>query len=527
VLPGKSYGPDELLDILRRRWWMLVVPAVIGLVAAAIVTWRLPDRFKSETLVMVVPQRVPETYVRSPVTTRIEDRLRTINQQIHSRSRLERIIKEFNLYPELRQIGMENAVEAMSNNIQTDVLRGDAFRVTFVADDPVIAQKVAERLAGLFSEENMRDREVLAESTNQFLETELNTARQRLVETENRLEDYRRRFSGELPEQETANLQGLHNAQMQLGTITEAINRDRERRLFLERQLAEATTPVPSATETTAVRPGDPAPAPGSPAALLSTAQEQLREARVRLKPGHPDLSRLERTVRELEENVNRERAAAQAQITADGATARVPATDPRAARVSEMRSELALLDQRLGQKQIDEKTVRGVIGEYQRRLEAAPTRQTQLVALTRDYETIRRQYTSLLENYEESKVAANLERRQIGETFRILDPARVPEKPFEPKRLLLNAAGFGAGFFLGLCIVGFLEFRDKSLRSEADVLNYIELPVLASVPGVVTTAQLRRRRFIRLTVSYGTTAVVFIGILTAWLLGVIPPIRH
>ena len=165
--------------------------------ATAVVSRKLPDLYRSDTLILVVPQRVPESYVKSTVTSRIEDRLQSISQQILSRTRLERIIQDFNLYAEERQTGiMEDIVEQMRADIKVDVVKGDAFRVSYIGRDPRTVMKVTERLASLFIEENLRDREVLAEGTNQFLEAQLEDARRRLVEHEKKLEVYRRQSRG-------------------------------------------------------------------------------------------------------------------------------------------------------------------------------------------------------------------------------------------------------------------------------------------------------------------------------------------
>src|SRR5688572_32120058 len=133
------------------------------LVAATVttITYNLPNRYQSDTLILVVPQRVPESYVRSTVTTRIEDRLQSISQQVRSRTRLERIIQEFDLYAERRQTEvMQDIVEEMNRNITIDIVRGDAFRVGFVDEDPRVAMRVTERLAAFFIDESLRDREV-------------------------------------------------------------------------------------------------------------------------------------------------------------------------------------------------------------------------------------------------------------------------------------------------------------------------------------------------------------------------------
>ena len=192
VIPGKQYTPEDIVRIAWRRKWWAVLPAIAITVGVAAWVRTLPNLYHSETLILVVPQRVPESYVRSTVTTRIEDRLQSITQQILSRTRLERIIQDFNLYAEERRTAiMEDIVERMRGSIEVQVVKGDAFRVGFTSDDARTAMRVTERLASLFIEENLRDREVLAEGTNQFLEAQLEDARRRLIENEKQLEEYR------------------------------------------------------------------------------------------------------------------------------------------------------------------------------------------------------------------------------------------------------------------------------------------------------------------------------------------------
>ena len=241
MLPGQQYLPEDLLRIAWRRKWLIVIPLVAAAIGAAVVTQRLPNLYRAETLILVVPQRVPESYVRSTVTARIEDRLSSIQQQILSRSRLERIIQDFDLYPdERRRLVMEDVVERMRRDIEGPTIeRGDAFRVGFVSKDPRLAQRVTERLASLFIDENLRDREVLAEGTSQFLDAQLEDTKQRLLEKEKTLEQYRRQYSGELPTQVEANLEAIQRLQLQVQSLTEGLNRDADRRATFERQIAD------------------------------------------------------------------------------------------------------------------------------------------------------------------------------------------------------------------------------------------------------------------------------------------------
>lgn len=510
MLPGRKYTPEDFLAIAWRHRWVIVVPMVLGTIAAVGFGRLLPNRYRSETLVLVVPQRVPESYVRATVTTRIEDRVQSIREQILSRTRLERIVDELNLFVEERKTRpMEDLVETMRDNVSTRVVRDDAFTVSFIASDPVVAQKVTARLASLFTEENSRDRENQAESTNQFLQTQLEAARQRLVDHEKRVEEFRLRYAGQLPDQVNSNLQALQNTEMQVQAVIESLNRDRDRRLFVDRQLADARNPD--------IAPPPPPPAlagtqPPTPRQQFEQAEAELRQMATRLKPTHPDYIALNGKVERLREQANRARENAPAAV---GPATVSPAEALRASRLRELQAELETLDRQIAQKQQDETRLRAVISTYRSRIEAAPTREAEMIALTRDYDTLQQQYRSLLEKSEESRLAANLERRNIGEQLRILDPAGVPHRPFTPNRLLINAGGAAAGLTLGLLVAAFLEYRDRTFRTVDDLVGVMALPVLAVMPAVVVTAErvrlARRRRILQIALA-GLTTVVIAG---------------
>jgi polysaccharide chain length determinant protein (PEP-CTERM system associated) len=515
MIPGKSYTPEDIAKIVWRRKWLLVVPFVLGLFIAIVYASTLPDRYRSDTLILVVPQRVPESYVRSTVTARIEDRLQSMRQQILSRTRLESIVQSFNLYPELRQRGiMEDVIEQMKKDIQVDIVRGDAFRVSYVSDDPRTAMRVAERLAGLFIEENLQDRAVLAESTNQFLESQLEEARRRLTEHEKKLEEYRMRYTGQLPDQVQSNLQVLSNTQMQLQSLIESAARDRDRRLILERQVADLSAPEPTGLPAALSLPEDPTQMPaGTADQQLEVARAALRQMELRLRPEHPDIVRMKRVISELEQKAEAE--ALQRPLSPGAAAARpvTPAEAARRNKLNELRAELALLDRGLQQKQSEEARLRNVVATYQSRVEAAPARESELTALMRDYNTISSQYTSLLSKHEDSKIAANLERRQGGEQFRILDAARIPERPFSPDRRGIIMMGAVLGLGLGLAFGALLEYRDRSLKSEEDVMAALSLPVLAMIPRMVTAAERRLARRRRMLVSVAAMSIVVLGV--------------
>jgi len=509
VLPGKIYTPEDILRILWQRKWLLAIPFVVAVISTFAVSMYLPKQYRSETVILVVPQRVPESYVRSTVTARIEDRLSSLREQILSRSRLERIVMDFNLYSAMRQKApMEDVIEAMRRNVDVTVQRGDAFKVSFVNGDPRVAQKVTERLASIFIDENLRDREVQAEGTNQFLDSQLEDARRRLVEHEKKLEEYRRRYAGQLPTQVQSNLQAIQSAQLQLQALNESMNRDRDRQVLVERQLADAQAGVPATTSTEPPSTS----AEGTPilsnAQLLEAARARLAVLETRYTEEHPDVAATKRQVRDLEAKVAAESAAVKAQ----GPQAPRPLTTAemqRQSRIRELTAEIQNLDSQITRKQAEEHQLRETISAYQAKVEAAPTRESELTELTRDYATLQGAYTSLLTKREDSKMSANLERRQVGEQFKVLDPPRIAERPFSPNVRLINAAGAAVGLGIGMLLIAFLEYRDSSLRTEEDVLRVIQVPVLALVPMMASDRELRLQRRRQLLVGLAVFVMV------------------
>jgi polysaccharide chain length determinant protein (PEP-CTERM system associated) len=473
--------------------------------------------YQSETLILVEPQRVPESYVRSTVTARIEDRLRSIGPRILSHSRLERIVLDFNLYAERRKrVPMEDVVSSMAfNDVDVLVERGDTFRIRYRYGDPRVAQKVTERLASLFIGENTRDREVLAEGTNQFLDAQLEDARRRLIEQEKKLEQYRRQYAGQLPSQVQTNMQAISNIQIQLQAVDNELSRDRERRLELERQMGDLQSSPVEDLPTTATLAQQPSPTASLPD-QLDDAHAQLRQLELRYKPDHPDIQTAKRRIRDLEAKIATEAAAP---ATATQARPVRTAEATRLKRIQELREQMRMLDSQINRRQEEEQRLRGTMAQYQAKVDSAPSRESELVELTRDYTTLQNSYTSLRAKSEDARISANLERRQIGEQFKVLDPARVPERPVSPNRLRLNLMFAFAGLALGLGLFGLLEYRDTALRTGEQVVRVLELPVLALVPMMHTERERERQRWQMRAAAVAVVLMALVGatVLVTW----------
>jgi uncharacterized protein involved in exopolysaccharide biosynthesis len=196
------------------------------------------------------------------------------------------------------------------------------------------------------------------------------------------------------------------------------------------------------------------------------------------------------------------------------------PTEQTRQNRLRDLKAELEFIDRQIATSEAEEARLKQKMTAYQTNVDALPTRESELVELTRDYGTLQAAYMSLLTKKEDSKVAANLERRQIGEQFKILDPASLPEKPFNQKqRLALIGSGAVAGLSLGLLLVAFLEFRDSSLNREEDVVRVLSLQVLAMVPIMASTREQknRRRKILAMNLGAGVALVASAAVLVLW----------
>jgi polysaccharide chain length determinant protein (PEP-CTERM system associated) len=511
MLPGKKYKPEDVVGILRQRIWWVLIPFALVSAGTAAVARRLPDRYYSSALVRVVPQQVPDQYVKSPQTENIGDRLAAMQAQVLSRTRLERIIDEQNLYPEERRKGiMEDVVQQMRDDININVLKGDVFHVGFYGSNPRTVQRVASELATFFVNESQTDQINLAEGTSQFLEAQVEEARRRLIDQERKLQDYKSKYSGQLPTQLDANLQAQANVQMQIRQITDGINQDMNRRLLYESQLKdlEAAAPGPDTPIAPSMAPGGEGVQGGTTAQQLEFAKQQLALMQKHYTDAQPDVKRMKSLVADLQAKADAEALARP--VSADPTPVAVsPVEIARQRKVKETRDQMAQLDREINAAQAEVKKLREQNDDLQRRIDVVPARESDMTELMRDYGTFTKAYNDLLAKREDSKLQANVQTRQYGEQFRILDQARIPEKPDSPNRPLINVGGMAAGLVIGLGVVALLEYRDRSFKTDDEVVTLLALPVLAVVPLMQSTDERRRNRRRRFYYGIGLGSTV------------------
>jgi polysaccharide chain length determinant protein (PEP-CTERM system associated) len=403
---------------------------------------------------------------------------------ILSRTNLLKIIDNFNIFSGPEDIGMllDEKIEAMRKRTEVDIV-GDmsrtssAFKISFEDEEPRKVMQVVNAMAALVIDQNLKARESQAAGTVEFLEQERVKMRQRLEKVEAALKDFRETHMGELPDQLASNLMVLERLQQQLSDKQKSLRDEKNRLISLENQI-QRTREQASRTVANAAIPEDREPI------TLEGLKRQLAEYKIRYTPQHPDVIRLQRKIEELEKESPPSSAASGAGIRATGMGIEADLIDQRknAAR------EIAALKEELTELQDQ-------IAVYQQRVEDTPKLEQELLSLKRDYDNTQKTYDSLLARKQEAEVAANMERQQKGEQFRILDPARLPDKPQSPNMRKLFLMCLMAGLGLGGGLIFLMEFLDKSVKKLESVPQKLGIPLLVAIPSIDHPGDVRRHR--------------------------------
>jgi len=491
-----TFSLFDYLNAIYRHRLVAACTLVVGLVLTFVTVHALPDVYRSTTLIMVEPQDVPESYVKATVTTRLESRLQTMNQEVLSRTRLETVIKDFGLYPTARAQGLpiERIVDMMRKNVLVEVyVQNNGFRISYDGPDPATVQRVTARLASMYIDENLRIREEQVSGTTEFMESELEKAKRQLDTQEAQIQDFKQQHMGELPEQRDANMHSLEGNRLQLQTISVSLSAALERKLLLDKQAAEARSlrsALPSAD-------GRPVPA-DSPSARLRQLEAQLLDLRARYTDEHPDVIQTRAQIARVREEL--------AGVKGDSAASTDPLVPP------DLAHELEQTQLEIARLKADEERVKKSIEVYQERVENAFVREQQLLGLARDYDVTKHGYQTLLDKKIEAQLSQSLEQRQKAERFRVLDPASLPQTPARPNRQLFNLGGGLASLVLAGILPILLWQFDTSFHVADDFVD-AALPVLAVIPQALTPDVQRRRRQYRLRVLAASVVVLIIGV--------------
>ena len=472
---------EDFFDIVERRKWWIIMPFLLVILTGLTYALVTPRVYEAETLILVQPQKVPEDFVRPIVSGDMEDRLKTLTQQITSRTNLEKIIRKFDLYDNSHSsVALHRKVELMRRRIKIDIANGsgrretasNSFKIFFQYKEATKARDVTNALTVSFIEENLRNRESQAIGTSDFIIDELESVKLQLIEKEEELKRYRERYMGGLPEQLETNLSTLQRLQTHLDQLHFNLRGAESRRIVVQTQIGEEER----RRAELALSSGSPAQRPRD----LASLRAELTFLESKYSQRHPDVIRLKGQIRKFEAAKAKKEADA---VEGETITAGLDQTLP--SQLQEIGLEIKTL-------KVEIPIIRSQIERLQTKVEETPKREQELLTLNRDYENLKGLYESLLQRKLEAKIAVSMERKQKGEQFRVIDPAKVPAEPVKPSMRKLMLLTLLLGICLGLGLAFLVEAGDKSYKTPNELENDVKLPILMTMPIHYTEKQAR-----------------------------------
>jgi polysaccharide chain length determinant protein (PEP-CTERM system associated) len=515
---SQPFDFKRVLDIARRRHIQFLIPLFLGWLVVWGSSWFLQPRYKSGTLILVEEPTMPKNYVVPNVNDDLQGRLQSISQQILSRTRLLLIIDNLNLYNGKGQqkLATDDKVERMRKDIEIGLVRDkdesiSAFKVDFTASNPYVAQQVTSKLTSLFIDENLKVRQQQSEDTTQFIQSQLETARANLAQQEAKVRNFQSSHEGELPTQQTTNLQILGGLQSQFQSEQQALNSAKQQRVYLQTLVDQYHT-IQMTTRRTAD--GSPSGLPGFDA-QLDKLKSQLADLSAHYTDNYPDVQRLKGEIAKAEK-ARSNLIASLKNKPADQEADDSPheGIDPaQNATVLQLQGQLRASQSEIANREQAIADLRSRIGEYQRRLNSEPASEQQLAELTRGYDQSKVNYDELLKKENESQMATKMEHLRQGERFTMLDPPTLPLKPIFPNRLKFCGMGIAVGMFLGALVVALMEFLDDRLHSDKEIKKLLPTAVISEVPEILTVADEQHIRR-KVVLGWAVAALVFVTIL-------------
>jgi polysaccharide chain length determinant protein (PEP-CTERM system associated) len=502
---SRIYTLEDYLLMVRRRWRILVLSAVAGLLFGYVLVRVLPKQYTSQTLMLIEQQQVPQDYVEPISTEDLNARIANIEEQALSRTGLQPIIMRDGL---LKSGASQDAIQGFVLKLQKAVTLTPVepivktangtipgFHLAVTLDDPGSAQRACTDIASMFINEDIREQEASAEGTTSFLQAQLEEAKISLNKQDSILANFERKYMGALPDETTTNLSMLGTLNTQLQAVTQDLSRVTQDQAYMQSVLAQQLEAWKLTRE---IKDGYIPDGNGDSNPLfsmLAAAEGQLATLRANYTNHFPDVSRTEAKIAELKkeiENVSLPSESKQQQTQLASAALEPPG-------IQKLRGQVRALTETISMDKRQQRRLRHGIRLYESRLRLSPAIEEQYKKITRDHDTALKFYNSLLAKEDQSEMATNLERRQEGDQFRVMDPADLPTEPSFPNPPLFIGGGFAAGLALGLAAIIAIETSDKRIRTERDLQFYLGNVAFALIP-FIETAALRR-----ITVGNGT----------------------
>jgi len=479
---------DDYLAMLRRRLKVILIPALLAPLAGFGVSYVFPPKFTSQSTVLVEAQKVPDNYVQPVITSDFTQRIQTLSQQVLSPSRLRPVIQSLALVkPDeedklIQEIQQNMQVEPVITSMSAAGISGakkkkasatdeplPGFNVNYTDNNAVRAQKICNAMTPLIVDENLRSRAEVAQGTTEFLSRQVEDAKRAIDELDAKLANFKKQYMGQLPGDVDNNMRMLMSLNSQLDATTQTLSRAQQDKAYTESMLAQQIAAWKSSQSNT------------NPQTLeqeLTQLQGQLLQLQARYTDDYPDVIKTKADIAEVEKKLKEINAAA---ANATDSSEKASASEPP--EIRQLRLQIHQYQSVIEQATLDQKRLQSQIGVYQNRTAMSPGVEEQYKLLTRDNDNAQSFYKELLAKKSASGLATNMENQQEGEQMHILVAAGLPDSPSFPNRPIFAAGGLGVGLALGLVIAIFLEFSDKSIRTEKDAAAILDLPLLISVP--------------------------------------------
>jgi len=499
--------PREFLEVLRRRKWVILFSVLLIHIGSVVYCVLAPDLYQSTMKLLVIPPAVSSGMVQSTVNIGAGDRLKMLEQDILSRSRLMGVIDELGLFKEeSRKMSTAAMVGKVRKRIEMGIEKKNTFILSFEDENPEVAMRVTSRLGSFFVEENIRSREAIARDTSKFLDEEVQETRKRLEVQEEKLKRYKLQFGGELPQQEQANLNRLQRLQDQIKNNRDSIARLADRKVFLESQISNIERNSLGRDQEDpweTVGSGDKS-SPRSLRSELARREKTLEDLSKKYTPLYPAVVQARWEVEQLKGKIAALRQAAREESARGAANPSTSKTisdlepmDGETGEMRRLRGQVAAIDLEVVALKRESANAVQTMDQIQRKVERLPQREQEMIALSRDYDNLKKSYEELLKKKLESQVSQKLEEKQQGEQFQILEPASLPAQPSKPNRAMVLGIAVLASLLIGVGGSFGLEMMDPTLRGSKDFSSFFDIPILACLP-VIQNDSLNRRLAVR-----------------------------
>jgi polysaccharide chain length determinant protein (PEP-CTERM system associated) len=522
--------PGEIAAILKREKWVILLPMLTLTVAIGYVVYRLPSIYESTSLLTVRPPSVSSNLVQALSNEDFSQRLQTINQEVLSRSSLEPMIQKYDLYKAERQSGvpMELIVEKMYKNIKVELEESGeqkvaAFRVRYRDRDPQATRNVVAELASKYVNAQVQQSTEIAESTNRLFENQLAEKKTALDDLEKQRLEIMMQNVQTLPESEqglVAQLQGLRSQDdtiskekemlmVEKGRLSDAIAaNNRQMRLiedFGEKETADTARAAAQIEDT---------PAYGELMRHRADLQAQLDNLLKVYKEKHPSVVAKQAEIARVNEEFENLRHSADKRVqVATQSSSRKAELQRKNLELDNERiqSQIGQIEKQLAQKDVERQQNAGQIVSLESRINTIPSVKVALEGVNARYASAKQTYDEILKKKNDAETVVGVETNAQGETIRVQDPANVPQSPVAPKRGLLTLLGSAIGLLFGLIFAALYEVpRMIRIQTPDDAKHYTRLPVLASVPPLLSAAErssIRRSGWMKL--AAGAAAAV------------------